>query len=92
MRLLPLLRATLGGLDAFDSAGMAVSFVVSFSLALEGDRRQEHVNAALQVPTGVRSIAHTHTHTYGQRHACHEGSMLLDIVWRRPLSFTLVAR
>lgn len=53
VRLLPLLRATLGGLDAFDSAGMAVAFVVSFCLALERERRQQHVNAVLQVPTGV---------------------------------------
>lgn len=35
MRLIPLLRTTLGGLNAFDSPGMAVSFVMSFCLALQ---------------------------------------------------------
>lgn len=35
MRLVPLLRTTLRGLDAFDSPGMAVSFVVGFCLALQ---------------------------------------------------------
>lgn len=34
MRLVPLLRTTLRGLDAFDSPGMAVSFVMGFCLAL----------------------------------------------------------
>lgn len=41
MRFLPLLRATLRGLDAFDSPGMAVSFVVSFCLALKGNTGAE---------------------------------------------------
>lgn len=34
MRLVPLLRTTLRGLDALDSPGMAVSFVMGFRLAL----------------------------------------------------------
>lgn len=35
MRFIPVLRATLRGLDAFDPPGMAVSFVMSFCLALK---------------------------------------------------------
>lgn len=35
VRFIPVLRATLRGLDAFDPPGMAVSFVMSFCLALK---------------------------------------------------------
>ena len=35
MRLVPVLRTTFRGLDAFDSPGMAVSFVVGLCLALQ---------------------------------------------------------
>lgn len=41
-RLVTLLGATLGGLDAFDSPGVAVAFVVGFCLALCRDGEMEN--------------------------------------------------
>ena len=80
MELFPLLRTTLGGLNAFDSPGMAVSFVMGFCLALRKDMKKKKQTKNLCCkntprPTGRQQVGHLHVHS------CHYESTLFSLLW-----------